>query len=253
MPKLFEAFELRPRPGPDPKHRLDAGKIVHTAKNLADDINTRLPGSSLAGLADELTKVAVATRTRGRRACRPILAIRAVSALAISLALVGLWYLARHIHARWEFGTIGELFGALTAGFNLLVLLAGALWFCATLEARLKRREALGFIEELREFAHVIDVNQLYYTPDLYRSRHGAPTGKNTIDETYLLYCTQMLGVIGNLAPLYARGATGDSILRAASEVQMLAIAITTKHLAKAEAARRMNGEHPRSGPEPGG
>ncbi len=165
---------------------------------------------------------------------------------------MGLWYLVRHIHARWEFSTIGELFGALTAGFNLLVLLAGALWFCATLEARLKRKEALGFIEELREFAHVIDVNQLYYTPDLYRSRHGAPIGKNAIDETYLLYCTQMLGVISNLAPStrVERPATRSC---AASEVQMLAIAITTKHLAKAEAARRMNGEHPRSGPEPGG
>ena len=237
-------FELRP--GPDPKHRLDAGKIVETAKNLADDINARLPGSSLAGLAVELTKVAVATRTRGRHARRPILAIRAFSALAISLALVGLWYLAWHLHARWEFGsTIGELFGAITAGFNLLVLLAGALWFCVTLEARIKRKEALGFIEELREFVHVIDVTQLYYTPDLYRSCHGARSGNPAIDETYLLYCTQMLAVISNLAPLYTRGATGDSILRAASEVQMLAMAIATKHLAKAEAARRISQEHP--------
>jgi hypothetical protein len=239
MPKVFEAFDLRPRPGLDPQHRLDGGKIVHTAKNLADDINTRLPGSSLAGLAAELAKVAVATLTRGRQARRPILAIRAVSALAIGLALVGLWYLARHLHARWEFGTIGELFGALTAGFNLLVLLAGALWFCVTLEARLKRTEALAYIQELREFAHVIDVTQLYYTPDLYRSSHVASAGKTAIDETYLLYCTQMLGVISNLAPLYSRGATGDSILRAASEVQMLAMAIATKHLAKAEAARK--------------
>jgi hypothetical protein len=248
---VFEAFELRP--GPDPKHRLDASKIVETAKNLANDINTQLPGSSLAGLAEELAKVAVATRTRGRHAHRPILAIRAVSALAIGLALVGLWYLARHLHARWEFGTIGDLFGALTAGFNLLVLLAGALWFCVTLEARFKRKETLGYIQELREFAHVIDVNQLYYTPDLYRSRHEALPGKTVIDETYLLYSTQMLGVISNLAPLYTREATGDSILRAASEVQMLAMAITTKHLAKAEAARRMSEELARASQKPGG
>jgi hypothetical protein len=250
MPKVFE---LRPRPGTDPKHRLDAGKIVETAKNLADDINTRMPGSSLAGLAEELARVAVATRTRGRQAHRPILAIRAVSALAIGVALVGLWYLARHVHARWEFGTIGDLFGALTAGFNLLVLLAGALWFCVTLEARFKRKETLAYIQELREFAHVIDVNQLYYTHDLYRSRDGAPPGKTAIDETYLLYCTQMLGVISNLAPLYTRGATNDSILRAASEVQMLAIAVTTKHLAKAEAARGMSEELARAGQKTGG
>ncbi|MGP0066154.1 MAG: hypothetical protein ACLQGP_21455, partial [Isosphaeraceae bacterium] len=175
------------------------------------------------------------------------------SALVISLVLLGLWYLARHIHTRWEFGTINNVFDALNTGFNLLVLLAGALWFCVTLEARIKRKEALGFIEELREFAHVIDVTQLYYTPDLYRSRNDARPRNTAIDETYLLYCTQMLGVISNLAPLYTRGATGDSILRAASEVQMLAMAITTKHLAKAEAARRMNKELPTSGAEPGG
>ena len=36
---------------------------------------------------------------------------------------------------------------------------------------------------------------------------------------------------------------TGDSILRAASEVEMLAIAITTKHLSKAEAVRLMSRE----------
>jgi hypothetical protein len=250
---MLKVFALRFGPEPDQRHRLDASKIVETAKNLEADINARFPGSTLAGLAEELTRIAVATRTRGRRARQPILAIRAVSALAIGLALVGLWYLARHIHTRWEFGTVGDLFGALTAGFNLVVLLAGALWFCVTLEARFKRKETLEYIQELREFAHVIDVTQLYYTPGLYRSHHEAPTGKTAIDETYLLYCTQMLGVIGNLAPLYTRGATGDSLLRAASEVQMLAMAIATKHLAKAEAARGMSEELARASQKPGG
>jgi hypothetical protein len=237
-------FALRPRLETRPKHRLDADKIIETAKNLANEIRLQLPGSNLAKLAEELAVLAVETEERGRQARRPFLAIRALSALAISLVLLGLWYLARHIHTtRWELNTINSVFDALNTGFNLLVLLAGALWFCATLEARFKRKEALGFIEELREFAHVIDVTQLYYTPDLYHSRHGARPGKLTYDETYLLYCTQMLGVISNLAPLYTRGATGDSILRAASEVQMLALAIATKHLAKAEAARGMNKE----------
>ena len=94
---------------------------------------------------------------------------------------------------------------------------------------------------------------RIYYTPELYRSGNDARPGNPPIDETYLLYCTQMLGVISNLAPLYTRGATGDSILRAASEVQMLALAVITKHLAKAEAARGMNKDLARAGPEPGG
>jgi hypothetical protein len=45
-----------------------------------------------------------------------------------------------------------------------------------------------------------------FYTPDLYRSRLGAVPTNLAIDETYLLYCTQMLAVISNLAPLCARG-----------------------------------------------
>jgi hypothetical protein len=96
-------------------------------------------------------------------------------------------------------------------------------------------------------------VPQLHYTPNLYRSRQGAPPSTPAIDETYLLYSTQMLGVISNLAPLYTRGATGDSILRAASEVQMLAMAISAKHLAKAEAVRGMNMEFARASQTLGG
>ena len=47
-----------------------------------------------------------------------------------------------------------------------------------------------------------------------------------------------MLGVISNLAPLYTRSAAGDSILRAVSEIEMLANAITAKLLSKAESVR---------------
>lgn len=246
-------FASRSQPRPNPGCRLDAGKIIEAAKHLADDINRRLPGTNLAGLAEALAALAAVTEERGRRARRPFLAIRAFSALAIILVILGLWYLVRHIQARWEFGTIADVLIGLNAGFHLVILLAGALWFCVTIEARIKRKEALGFIEELREFAHVIDVSQLYHTPDLYRYRQGARPDNLAIDETYLLHCTQMLAVISNLASLYTRGVTGDSILRAASEVEMLAIAISTKHLAKAEFVREMNEELRRANPEPGG
>jgi hypothetical protein len=47
-----------------------------------------------------------------------------------------------------------------------------------------------------------------------------------------------MLAVISNLAPLYTRGAAGDSILRAGSEVEMLANAVAAKLQSKAESVR---------------
>jgi hypothetical protein len=231
------------RPRQYPGRRLDSHDIIETAKNLADDIDGTLPGSQLALLARELAVLATVTEDRGRQAHRPLFAIRTLSALAIGLVLLALWYLASHIHARWELNTFNDVLNTVNAGFNLLVLLAGALWFCATLEGRIKRKEALRLIEELREFAHVVDVTQLHHTPELYRSCQKTESGHAAINETYLFRSTQMLGVISNLAHLCSRGATGDSILRAASEVQMLTLAISAKHLAKAEAVRAMKAD----------
>ena len=92
-------FALQPRPGQDPKHRLDAGKIIETAKNLANDINLHLPGTNLAILARELAVLAVVTEERGRQARRPFLAIRGLSALAIGLVFLGA-LVSRPAHSR---------------------------------------------------------------------------------------------------------------------------------------------------------
>jgi hypothetical protein len=58
-----------------------------------------------------------------------------------------------------------------------VILFAGALWFCVTIETWIKRKEALGFIEELREFAHVIYVSERCYTPYVNRYRRGTRLG----------------------------------------------------------------------------
>lgn len=221
------------------KHRLDPTKIIETAENLALHTAQKLPGTTLAGLAVELARIARETDERARQARKPILVIRVASVTAIVGTLLGLWYLLYHLHTRWEFSTITEFFEFTDAGFNLLVLLAGALWFFITLEARIKRKKALESIQELREFIHVIDLTQLYYTPVLYNAGTvNAPTQVG-LDYTYLLFCTQMFGVISNLAALYSRGGAGDSILRAASEVDMLATAVSSKLLSKVQMVRQ--------------
>ena len=105
-------------------HRLDPARIIETSENLAERIGQRMPASGLSRLAVELAGIARAADQRARQASRPIFALRLASATAIGLSLLGLWYLTDHIHARWEFGTITELFEATDAGFNLLVILA---------------------------------------------------------------------------------------------------------------------------------
>ena len=215
-------------------HQLDPARIIETAENLAQEIGESLPGSNLAGLAAELARIARDTDQRIQQARRPILAIRFASVTAIGSCLLGLWYLLHHTRTRWEFNTVTELFEATDAGFNLLVVLAGALWFFITLEARLKRKKVLGSIQELRELIYVIDLTQLYYTPELYKHDAPNPRASWSVGHSYLLSCTQMFGVISNLAALYTRGSE-DSILRAAFDVEMLANAVAAKLLSKAE------------------
>ena len=219
-------------------HRLDPAKIIQAAENLARSVDDKFPGSDLASLTAALAGIARATDERVREALRPIYAIRAASFLATGISLLALWYLVRHIRTRFEFGTITEVFESTDAGFNLLILLAGALWFLITFEGRVKRKKALEFIGELREFIHVIDTTQLYYTPDLYKPDRAGSPSTSDLDHTYLLLCGQMVAVISNLASIYARGAPGDSVLRAASDVEMLANAIGVKLLSKAKSVR---------------
>jgi hypothetical protein len=63
--RVCQAYLNRPPPDPSPKHHLDADKIVKTAKHLSDDINARLPGSSLARLAYDSAEIAGARDQRG--------------------------------------------------------------------------------------------------------------------------------------------------------------------------------------------
>lgn len=227
----------------DPAHsafQLNPERIIETAENLAQRIGERLPGSVLAGLAGELVRIARDTDRRVQQARKPILAVRVASLTAIGGGLLGIWFLLHRIHFRWEFGsTFTELFEVTGATCNFLVMLSGALWFLITFENRVKSKRALEAIQELREFVHVIDATQLYYTPDMYDDDDAQSADSlRRFDHTYLLFCSQILGLVSNLAALYTRGAAGESIMRAAADVESFSVALTGKLYNKAEFVR---------------
>ena len=231
---------------PNQKHRLDPAKIIQTADNLARRVSNRFPDSTLAGLAADLAEIARVTDEHVLLARKPNRLIRGLGWLAGVIGILGLWYFVGRIQthlidAKMEFGTVTDLFESADAGFNILVALAGALWFLVTIEARFKRKQALERIGELLEFIQLIDVTQLYYTPELYKSNSLPDSTQARFDHTYLLFCNEMLGVIGNLAPLYTRGNMDDSVWRATSDVIMLAHAIEGRLFAKSEAIRLAN------------
>ena len=209
--------------------------IVNTADNLKKEIAARLPGSALAKLAEELDNLARQSEDRIESFKRPVYKMRIFSFLTIFLAIAILTWSITSIPASWRFETVAELFEAIDTGFNLIVLLAGALWFLYSLEATLKRKQALESIKSLRQFIHTIDITQLYYTPDIYKPDSHLSDSAVKLDNSYLLLCAQMLGIIGNLSALYAQADSSDSVWRASSEAEILANAIATKLVTKTE------------------
>ncbi len=231
-------FVSPPQEKPKSTHQLDPVRIIETADNLAETIGQSLPDSTLAGLAVVLARLARETGQRLYQARRPILAIRLVSAAAVGSSLLGLWYLVHHIR-----NALGVQYGWRTLRSHRRRLQSSGSCRRDSLvlhHARVpaQAKKVLEFIQEMREFVHVIDVTQLYYTPELYQTDAPGPRPAGKFDHRYLLYCTQMLGVISNLTALYTRGAVGDSIIRAAFDVEMLANASTAKLLSKAETLR---------------
>lgn len=226
-------------------HRLDPVKIIEIAESLSQRIAKKWPESQLAALAAGLAQLARDTEQRVLQARRPILAIRIASFVTAGLILLGLgnvlWYLLRRVHLTLVVGS-GELLEAADSGINVVALLAAGMWLLITLEARIRSKKVLESIQELREFIHVIDVTQLYHTPKMYHENGASPDIPQSFDHNYLIFCGQMLAVISNLAALYTRGEGNESVLRAASDVQMLAIAKTEKLYSKADMVRLSEG-----------
>ena len=221
-------------------YRLNSSTVIHSAGNLKNEIFSKFPGSALAKLSEELETLARQSNERILSFTKPVYIVRIFSFLAIMAAVIFPIWALNHINASWKFETVTDLFEALDAGFNLTVLLAGALWFLYSLEATSKRKKALKSIRELRQFIHTIDRTQMYYTPDLYKPDSHLSQSTVKLDFSYLLLCAQMLGIIGNLSALYTLADSSDSLWTAASDTETLANSLATKLASKAEVIRSM-------------
>lgn len=119
--------EQHPRNIDKESYLLNSETIINTANNLRREIGAKLPGSALAKLAEELENLARQSENEIESFKRPVYKVRIFSFLTILLAMVIMGWSIIKIPASWRFETVAELFEAIDAGFNLIVLLAGAL------------------------------------------------------------------------------------------------------------------------------
>jgi hypothetical protein len=104
-----------------------------------------------------------------------------------------------------------------------------------TVEGRLRRRQALGFIRELRAVAHLVDMHQLTKDPDRLlwpvSATESSPVRTLTHVELvrYLDYCSELLSLTSKIAALYAERLIDAVVLQAVDEVETLTNGLSIK------------------------
>lgn len=213
---------------------LQPDRIVMTIELLSERIDARLPQRGLSKVARDVRLAAGDAVGQAAAIQEPILWIRIVSA-ALVLAMI---CVAGKITYHLKFTETADgwaMLEGIDSGISLLIYLGLAVVFFVTLETRIKRRQSLRALQELRALAHVIDMHQLSKDPEWRLHRESSPWDKESAHmEPYLLgryldYCVDLLALLGKLAALYAQNSQDGVVLQAVEEVENLTATLATK------------------------
>ncbi len=217
-----------------PSLTLDPDRIVDTVGILHRRIDERFPASGLEGVCAQLLSIAERTRDRLTWVGTPILYLRAATWLAAALVVVAV--VAAFATLRPSGGALSALDAVqlMESGLQDAVFIGVGLFFLVSLENRVKRRRALGFIRELRALAHIVDMHQLTKDPHrVLQDGDTASSPKRTLrpDQLarYLDYCTEMLSLTSKVAALYAERFDDAVVLQAVDEVEALTTGLSRK------------------------
>lgn len=218
-----------------PYRSLSAAHIVATAETLQRRIAERFPDSGLSRVAHELHSVATETDARIHRLRRPRWGLRvAIGALALLIVAVAL-IAASRLRLPDSFSHLGEFVTILESAINDVVFVGIALAFLVTIEGRLRRRQALKALHELRSIVHIVDMHQLTKDPDQFRPEwsdsRASPSRTLTSAQLarYLDYCSEALSLTGKVAALYAQQLDDPVVLAAVSELETLTAGLSGK------------------------
>jgi hypothetical protein len=211
-------------------------RIEETLETLRRRIAERFPGSSLAGVTAELQGIAASSEAVVARIRKPMWALRLGGVLGIALMLAifgGLAFLA--LRARVNVPSIPELLQGSEAAVNEIILLAVAIYFFVTLEARAKRRAALKALQPLRTIVHIVDMHQLSKDPEhlLVPSMRTESSPQRTFTRfelaRYLDYCSELLSITSKLAALHVQYLNDPVVLDAVNDIETLAASLSNK------------------------
>ena len=206
--------------------KLDAQKIVDTARALQLRIAERFPDSGLSKLGAEVATVGDESMKRMQWIQRPHVPLRiAIHLLLLTILVVFVALLASL--RKSELSEIGAFLQALEAGLSSIFFIGAATIFLISWESRIKRNRALKALRDLRAMAHIVDMHQLTKNPE-GPSAGGATVllVKRVLSASelgrYLNYCSELLSLIGKISALYSQSLDDPVVLNAVDDIEDL-------------------------------
>ena len=224
MPKRFRSLQ------PD--------MVVGTVELLEQRIAERFPDASLRQVAAELTTMSREAAQRAQQIGRANIPLRVVQWLlvACTLALVT-WFVPRldlrQFKLMLDAPKLADLAQTMDGLISCLAAIGAVSLFMFSWELRLKRRQALNALHELRSMAHIVDMHQLTKDPEPLLlggpSTPSSPERKLTPFELgrYLDYSSEMLSMISKTAAIYVQEFPDAVALDAVDEITSLTNGLT--------------------------
>jgi len=177
---------------------LNSDKVEQTIEKLAARINERFPDSGLGNTCNNFLQFTQNSKQSIDWIAKPNILLRSVAYLSIALVLGLIIYSLTLIDFELE-TTLTEIVTVLEASINNIVFLGAGIFFLYTLENRWKRLRTIKFLNQVRGFAHVVDMYQLTKDPQLITSslKDTKSSPKRQLNkyemQRYLDYCDEFL------------------------------------------------------------
>ena len=216
--------------------RLQSEKVIKTVEKLHNRITERFPESGLSEVCGELTSLAKETAQRAHKISQPNNILRVlVSAIIIAgcTALISIFYLIPPFEEEPSGAFV--YFQGIEAIINTIVLTGAAIFSLWTMEERIKRRQSLKYLDELRAITHVIDMHQLTKDPSAILA--GGPKTQSSPQREmsefeltrYLDYCSEMLSLTSKLAAFYSQDFRNPSVVSTVNDLELLTTNMSRK------------------------
>lgn len=207
---------------------LQPSNVVDTIERLERRIAERFPNANLRQVATELVVMAREAADRAQRIGRPNVPLRVVQWLLMACCLGLIAWSVFQVRLSDDVFKLTDFAQTMDGLISCLAALGGLSLFVFSWELRLKRRQALTAIHELRSMAHIVDMHQL--TKDPERLLQGGPATPSSPQRTmtpfelgrYLDYSSEMLSMISKTAAIYVQEFPDSVALDAVNEITSL-------------------------------